>query len=89
MTKKKQAFDFGTALGQLETLVERMEEGNFSLEESMKAFEQGIKLTRECQQALTAAEQKVEVLVQQGSSPTSEPLSYSDKELADTEDEQE
>lgn len=35
-----------------------------SLEESLKSFEQGIKLTRECQQALQEAEQKVELLLQ-------------------------
>ncbi|MEX2130651.1 MAG: exodeoxyribonuclease VII small subunit, partial [Pseudohongiellaceae bacterium] len=40
-----------------------MEEGHLSLEESLKAFEQGIKLTRECQNALQQAEQKVQKLI--------------------------
>ncbi len=64
MTKKKtQSFDFEQALEQLEDLVTSMEEGDLSLEESLKAFEQGVKLTRECQTALKAAEQKVQVLL--------------------------
>lgn len=56
--------DFETALKELETLVARLEEGDMSLEESLRAFERGIALTRSCQQALQAAEQKVETLVQ-------------------------
>jgi exodeoxyribonuclease VII small subunit len=64
MTRKKtQSFDFEQALEQLEDLVTSMEEGDLSLEESLKAFEQGVKLTRECQTALKAAEQKVQVLL--------------------------
>jgi exodeoxyribonuclease VII small subunit len=51
-----------TALKELESLVERMEQGDLSLEESLKLFERGIKLTRMCQSALKSAQQKVEVL---------------------------
>ena len=64
MTKKKQEkFDFEVALEQLEELVSSMEDGELSLEESLQAFEKGIKLTRECQSALKNAEQKVQVLL--------------------------
>ena len=64
MTTKKQAkFDFEAALEELEALVSSMEEGELSLEESLQAFEKGIKLTRECQSALKNAEQKVQVLL--------------------------
>ena len=64
MTKKKQAsFDFETALEKLEELVSSMEEGDLSLEDSLQAFEKGIKLTRECQTALKRAEQKVQMLI--------------------------
>ena len=53
MTKKKQAsFDFEKALEELEELVSSMEDGKLSLEDSLQAFEKGIKLTRECQAAL-------------------------------------
>ena len=64
MAKKETAgFDFENALEQLEELVSSMEEGELSLEESLQAFEKGIKLTRECQTALKKAEQKVKVLI--------------------------
>ena len=44
-------------------LVEQLESGELSLEEALKQFERGVKLTRECQTALKEAEQKVEILV--------------------------
>lgn len=50
-------------LAQLETLVEQMEAGELSLEDSLAAFEQGIKLTTECQKTLKAAEEKVQKLI--------------------------
>ena len=53
------------SLDSLEALVERMESGELTLEESLQAFEQGVKLTRECQQALSQAEQKVRILLEQ------------------------
>ncbi len=63
VSKEKQAdIPFEEALAQLETLVERMESGELSLEESLASFEQGIALTRNCQQALDEAEQKVSIL---------------------------
>jgi exodeoxyribonuclease VII small subunit len=60
---RKKNFQFEESLAQLEALVEQMEDGDLSLEESLKAFEKGIKLTRECQQALKQAEQKVQLLM--------------------------
>ena len=65
MAKKKPptSFDFEKALANLEELVTAMEEGELSLEESLQAFEKGVKLTRECQSALDQAEQKVQLLV--------------------------
>lgn len=65
MAKNKKSVDFEEALDQLEELVEDMENGDLTLEESLKAFEQGIKLTRECQTALSQAEQKVQMLVEE------------------------
>lgn len=59
-------FDFEKALNELEQLVEKMEEGDLSLEESLKHFERGIALTRACQQALQSAEQKVQILLKEG-----------------------
>lgn len=56
--------NFEAALAELETLVSQMEDGDLSLEASLNAFENGIKLTRQCQQALQQAELKVQRLSQ-------------------------
>ena len=74
MTTRKKSVDFEQRLGQLETLVNEMEQGNMSLEESLKAFEEGIKITRECQQALKDAEQKVESLTRTNGELDTEPF---------------
>ncbi|WP_111497326.1 MULTISPECIES: exodeoxyribonuclease VII small subunit [Marinobacter] len=55
--------DFEKSLNELETLVRDLEQGDLPLEKSLAAFERGVKLTRECQQALKQAEQRVEQLV--------------------------
>ncbi len=65
MAKKSNSINFEKTLAELETLVEQMEQGDLSLEESLKCFERGIVLTRNCQQALTEAEQKVKLLLEQ------------------------
>jgi exodeoxyribonuclease VII small subunit len=54
--------EFETALAELEQLVDRMEAGDLSLEDSLKCFERGVKLTRHCQSALRSAELKVKKL---------------------------
>ena len=64
MVAKKKAVDFEKSLATLETLVADMEKGDLSLDESLKAFEAGIQLTRECQARLAEAEQKVQLLVE-------------------------
>lgn len=68
MAKKQNTSDFEGALKELESLVEKMEAGNISLEDSLKYFERGIALTRTCQQALAEAEQKVQVLLEKNGS---------------------
>ncbi|MDG5498127.1 exodeoxyribonuclease VII small subunit [Marinobacter sp. BGYM27] len=55
--------DFEKSLNELETLVRELEQGDLPLEKSLTAFERGVRLTRECQQALKQAEQRVEQLV--------------------------
>ncbi len=67
--KKQKTPNFETALEELETLVERMENGESSLEDSLKDFERGIELTRSCQTALAEAEQKVEILLKKDGEP--------------------
>ncbi len=59
----QQTIDLEKALSDLEELVEELESGDLPLEKAMKKFEEGIKLTRNCQSALKDAEQKVEVLL--------------------------
>ena len=66
MASTKKTINFEKSLDQLEKLVEEMESGDLSLEASLKAFEKGIKLTRECQTALSQAEQKVQMLITEG-----------------------
>ncbi len=60
---KAKKLDLESSLQSLEELVDRMENGGLTLEESLKEFEQGIKLIQTCQKSLTEAEQKVEVLL--------------------------
>jgi exodeoxyribonuclease VII small subunit len=61
---------FEEALKELESLVEILEQGDLPLEDSLKSFERGVALTRICQDALKAAEQKVQIL--NGETPTDE-----------------
>ena len=72
--KQEQSFDFEKSLKELEELVERMEKGELSLEDSLKHFERGIELTRGCQQALQDAEQKVSILTSKDGKPSVAPF---------------
>lgn len=69
---KKKTLNFESSLEELEGIVEDMEGGELSLEASLKAFEKGIKLTRECQEALNQAEQKVLILMEKSVSTGAE-----------------
>lgn len=59
--KKEQTFE--ASLQKLETIVSQLEEGDLSLEESLKLFEDGVKLSRECQERLNQAERRIEILI--------------------------
>ena len=61
--KSKQAAGFEQALGELETLVEQLESGDLSLDQSLKQFKRGVELTRQCQGILDQAQQVVEQLL--------------------------
>jgi len=71
--KTDNPLDFEKALEELEQLVERLEAGELPLETSLAEFERGITLTRQCQQALRDAEQKVRQLTEQGEEAPFEP----------------
>lgn len=61
--KEQKEKKFEEALEALEQVVERLESGELSLEESLAAFEQGVRLVQFCNQKLNEAEKKVELLV--------------------------
>jgi exodeoxyribonuclease VII small subunit len=62
MTKEKEV-KFETALGKLEQIVKKLEDGEITLDDSLKMFEEGVKLARFCGERLDAAERKIEVLM--------------------------
>jgi exodeoxyribonuclease VII small subunit len=66
------AAPFEATLAQLEELVARLESGELPLDEALRAFEQGVRMTRECQTALTAAQQRVQQLIARDDSVVTE-----------------
>jgi len=65
---------FEDCLQQLEKIVEQLEKGDLSLEQSLKLFEDGVRLSNSCRQELEAAEGKVEILVKHGGKLQPEPF---------------
>tara|TARA_Y100000768_G_scaffold371613_1_gene338501 strand:+ start:1001 stop:1219 length:219 start_codon:yes stop_codon:yes gene_type:complete len=63
---KKDTVNFETSLQKLEKIIDRLEDGDVSLEESVKSFEEGIGLVKECQKQLSEAELKVKKLLDNG-----------------------
>jgi exodeoxyribonuclease VII small subunit len=61
MSEKNQTFE--VSLQELEKIVRKLEDGDLPLEESLKLFEKGVKLSRECQERLNQAERRIEVLL--------------------------
>jgi exodeoxyribonuclease VII small subunit len=76
---KKNAFNFENTFDSLTRIAESLESGEHSLEDSLKSFETGIKLTRSAQKALQEAEQKVQILLEDGSEPQEGQLAGKDK----------
>jgi exodeoxyribonuclease VII small subunit len=66
--------DFERSLAELEALVESLEHGDLPLDEALKSFERGVALTRQCQGALKAAQQKVEILLHGNGNAEPEPF---------------
>ena len=56
---------FEASLKELETIVKRLEEGDMPLDESLKLFETGVRLSRECRERLNNAERRIEVLMKE------------------------
>ena len=68
------AVDFERSLAELEALVEHLEQGDLPLDDALKSFERGVALTRQCQGALKAAQQKVEILLSNAGNGAPEPF---------------
>ena len=66
--------DFESSLAELELLVGRLEQGDLALDDALKCFERGVALTRQCQGALKAAQQKVEILLTRNGNAEPEPF---------------
>ncbi len=66
--------NFEDKLQELENIVEKLENGQISLDESLGLFEKGIKLARECDTDLKAARQKVEKLIEENNELRREPF---------------
>jgi exodeoxyribonuclease VII small subunit len=74
---------FERALERLEAVVERLEQGDLELEASLAAFEEGVRLTRQCAEQLDAAERRIEILVHEGDGWVARPLALGDAPDAD------
>ena len=79
MSTTRKTIHFEKSLDQLEQLIQKMETGQLSLESSLHCFEEGISLIKQCQKALTEAEQKIQILTEK---PSKKP-----KDLSDHDDE--
>lgn len=62
--QKKSTPNLEKSLGQLEDVVQQLEDGDIPLEKALQQFEKGVKLSRDCQQALDSAEQRVKILIE-------------------------
>lgn len=72
--------DFEKKLGRLEEIVNKMEKGDLALEDSLKLFEEGVKLSRECHQKLNDAESKVKLLVSMDQNGTASTVNFTPEE---------
>ena len=76
--KSKKNTGFEQALGELEALVEQLESGELSLDQSLKQFKRGVELTRHCQSILDQAQQVVEQLIDPADESSAAPLESND-----------
>ncbi|MGI9311250.1 MAG: exodeoxyribonuclease VII small subunit [bacterium] len=81
--------DFEKSLAELERIVQRMEQGEQSLEQTLRDFERGMTLSDECQKSLDAAQQRVEKLVKKHGGHRLEAFAQEDDKDADDGDEDE
>ena len=78
---RKQGNDFEKAFQQLEKIVQRLEGEQLSLDESLKLFEEGISLSRFCNQKLEEVEKKIELILSNAKGdPVTEPFPFDEEE---------
>jgi exodeoxyribonuclease VII small subunit len=77
-TKTDELPDFEKALAELESLVEGLESGDLSLDQSLKQFKRGVELTRHCQGVLDQAQQTVQMLIDTDDESSAIPLETGD-----------
>ena len=78
MSSKRDAQSFESSMAEFERLVAKMEEGDMTLEQSLKSYERGMELSKSCQTALDKAEQRVQVLAQRDGEIKLEPFESDD-----------
>lgn len=76
----KKSPNFEQSLNELEAIVDKMEQGDLTLEESLAQFEKGVKLSRQCQATLREAEQKVQILLEKNGLQPLQPFDIEDDE---------
>ncbi len=81
VTAGEQAPGFEAQLASLERIVRELERGDLPLERSLELFEQGVRLSRECQERLNEAERRIEVLLRSGDGTTTTTLEFGADEL--------
>ena len=94
-TTRKEGATFEAQLASLERIVRELERGDLPLERSLELFEQGVKLSRECQERLNEAERRIEVLLRDhsgrpviaGAFEADEALRAADEEEEESDDE--
>ncbi|MFT4998583.1 MAG: exodeoxyribonuclease VII small subunit [Chitinophagales bacterium] len=80
MVKAKSNPNFEDTLSELEAIVQQLEVGDLSLEESLKAFEHGVNLTKNCQDSLNKAEQKIQTLIEKQGNIELKPFTEADED---------
>jgi exodeoxyribonuclease VII small subunit len=80
MVKAKSNPNFEDTLSELEAIVQQLEIGDLSLEESLKAFEHGVNLTKNCQDSLNKAEQKIQTLIEKQGNIELKPFTEADED---------
>ncbi len=80
--KKTESLSFDAALGELESIVEKLEQGDLPLEDALKQFERGIQLARVSKQKLEQAEQQVHILMQQDGEEKLVPFVADEKDIS-------